>query len=214
MKKLLLLFAALLIAGCGEKSSPEDSDSAIEKPTPPSEDVKPSADSPEPLISDADVERFAKDAMDIEAASPPADYTGWTKIVIGGRLLELMQWKNGEPDGPSVMWHKNGQKSLETTNKDGKQDGLETEWYENGQKKSEETWKDGEPYGTGTMWYENGQKYMELTVKDGKIDGPATGWHENGQKAVEGILKDDELVSGKYWNSKGEEVETREEAFK
>jgi len=38
-------------------------------------------------------------------------------------------------------------------------------------------------------------------------------WHENGQKAAEGILKDAEFVSGKYWNSKGEEVETQEEAF-
>ena len=161
---LLPLSAALLVTSCGEKSSSEGSDSASEKPTPPSEDVKPSANSPEPLISDADVERFAKDAMDIEAASPPADYTGWTKIVIGGRLLELMQWKNGEPDGPSVMWHKNGQKSSETTYKDGKPDGLETEWYENGQKRSEATYKDGK------------------------------------------------RVSAKYWNRKGEEVGTLDEA--
>ena len=33
MKKALLLFAALLVAGCGEKSSSEGSESASEKPT-------------------------------------------------------------------------------------------------------------------------------------------------------------------------------------
>ena len=213
MKKFVLLFAALLVTSCGEKSSPEGSESASEKPTPPSEDVKPSADSPEPLISDADVERFAKDAMDIEAARPPADYNGWTKIVSGGRLRELMQWKNGKPDGPSAMWHENGQKSLETTNKDGKQDVLETEWHENGQKKSEETWKDGKADGPATMWHENGRKQAEGAAKDGKPDGLWTMWHENGQKQAEATFKDGEQVSGKYWNSKGKEVETREEAF-
>jgi hypothetical protein len=37
-------------------------------------------------------------------------------------------------------------------------------------------------------------------------------WHENGQKQYEATDKDGELVH-KYWNSKGEEVETQEEAF-
>ena len=49
-------------------------------------------------------------------------------------------------------------------------------------------------------------------VTDGKLDGLQTAWHENGQKKAEGIYKDGEEVSMKYWNSKGEEVETREEA--
>ena len=37
MKKLVLLFAALLVAGCGEKSSSEGSESVSEKPTPSNE---------------------------------------------------------------------------------------------------------------------------------------------------------------------------------
>ena len=37
MKRLVLLFAALLVAGCGEKSSSEGSESASEKPTASSE---------------------------------------------------------------------------------------------------------------------------------------------------------------------------------
>ena len=63
MKKLVLLFAALLVAGCGEKSSSEGSESASENPTPSNESAEPSADSPEPLISDADVERLLKEAV-------------------------------------------------------------------------------------------------------------------------------------------------------
>ena len=73
--------------------------------------------------------------------------------------------------------------------------------------------KDGKTDGLVMGWYENGQKSAEQAYKDGMLDGPVTMWHENGQKAVEGTFKDGEEVSVKYWNSKGEEVETREEAF-
>jgi antitoxin component YwqK of YwqJK toxin-antitoxin module len=42
--------------------------------------------------------------------------------------------------------------------------------------------------------------------------GVQTGWHENGQKKWEETYKEGELVSEKYWNSKGEEVATFGEA--
>ena len=63
-------------------------------------------------------------------------------------------------------------------------------------------------------WYGNGQKSVEGTLKDSKWDGLIKGWHDNGQRLLEGTLKDGELSSAKYWNSKGEEVETEEEARK
>ena len=50
MKKLVLLFAALLVAGCGEKSSSEGSESASEKPT-----GEPSADAAKPSPAEAPV---------------------------------------------------------------------------------------------------------------------------------------------------------------
>jgi hypothetical protein len=39
-------------------------------------------------------------------------------------------------------------------------------------------------------------------------------WHGNGQKKAEVTIKDGKELSAKYWNRKGEEVETREEARK
>ena len=39
-------------------------------------------------------------------------------------------------------------------------------------------------------------------------------WHENGRKMLEMTYKDGEPASIKYWNSKGEEVATKEEAKK
>ena len=42
--------------------------------------------------------------------------------------------------------------------------------------------------------------------------GKAVSWYENGQKASEENYKGREKISAKYWNSKGEPVDSREEA--
>ena len=222
MKKILSLFSCLLLIGCGEKPSSEGSESASEKPTPSNESAEPSADtakqspaeppaaespSEEPSsatpnsLSDADVERLVKEAIDgktleernvlMYQVNESKPYSGWAKIMYdSGQVKRLDQFKDGKIHGLHTLWHENGQKSIEAT------------------------FKDGIPDGPQTSWYENGQKQFETTFKDGKEDGPQTYWYENGQKELEAIYKDGEEVSAKYWNSKGEEVETEGETFR
>jgi len=86
--------------------------------------------------------------------------------------------------------------------------------YAKGQKKSETNVKDGKPDGLWVSWYKNGKKESEENYKDGKEDGLELGWHENGQKAYEGNSKDGKRISEKWWNSKGEPVDSKEEARK
>jgi antitoxin component YwqK of YwqJK toxin-antitoxin module len=62
--------------------------------------------------------------------------------------------------------------------------------------------------------YDSGQVKGLIQYKDGKPDGLVTAWRENGQKQAEETFKDGEEVSAKYWNSKGEEVETEDESRK
>ena len=183
MKILVLLFAALLVAGCGEKSSSEGSESVSEKPTAPSVSAEPSADTAKPSdnsvtlpLSDADVERLVKEAVEFDSLeerdglryqlNESEPYSGWTKIM----------YDSGQVQGLGQL-------------KDGKMTGLMTAWYENGQKQAERTYKDGELDGLTMFWHENGQKKGELTHKDG------------------------ELVSKKFWTITGEEVETVVEAI-
>jgi antitoxin component YwqK of YwqJK toxin-antitoxin module len=116
--------------------------------------------------------------------------------------------------GKSFTLNENGKKASKRNFKDGKQDGLQTRWYENGQKKNEANGKDGKMDGLYTEWFENGQKKVEANYKDGKMDGLVVEWHENGQKKGEATFKDDEPISGKFWNSKGEPVDTYEEGLK
>ena len=183
MKKLVLLFAALLVAGCGEKSSPEGSKSVSEKP-PVEQAVVITYDDGVQLGRDGIVNVYYRDD-ELEA------YSGWAKTMHqGGQLKSLGRLKEGKRIGPWTWWHENGQKSGEGSYKDGKFNGPATEWDDNGQKRLKDMWKDGKP------------------------DGPYTEWHENGQKMSEGTYKDGEEVSVKYWNSKGEDVETEEEALK
>ena len=135
MKILVLLFAALLVAGCGEKSS----------------------DSVTLPLSDTDVEQLLKVAVERDAlefrdglyykTNESEPYNGWTK---------MMYKKVANP-------------------------------AHSGRKRNLTQMKGGKPVGIATGWFPNGQKVWETTYKDG------------------------ELVSEKYWNSKGEEVETIEE---
>ena len=264
MKRLVLLFAALLVAGCGEKSS---------------------SDSPEPLIHDADVERLLKEAVDFDSLeereglvyqpNESEPYSGWEKQMYdSGQVRSLGQVRDGKPHGLWTEWYPNGQKRGEGTIKDAELDGLFTVWDENGQKQVEATFRDGEevesaadaaksppvtaeqisaiedkvnarieverllkeaverdsleerdgrfyqanesePYsGWEKEMWDSGQLRALAQLKDGKENGLGTLWHENGQKQAEVTWKDGEKVSEKWWNSKGEEVDSREEALK
>ena len=88
--------------------------------------------------------------------------------------------------------------------------------YDNGQKRWEGNYKDGEQEGLWVAWHKNGQKLSEANFKGGKEDGLEVWWHENGQKRSEQNYKDGRKVEGseKYWNSKGEPVDSEEEAWK
>ena len=127
---LLPLFAALLVAGCGEKS-PNEEAAAVEP------------------LGDSAIDKALKEAVDFDSLEE----------------RESLFYQNNEPFSG---------------------------------------WIKG--------MYDSGQVRTLSHFIDGKLDGPSTAWHENGQKAAEGTYKDGEIVSGKYWNSKGEEVGTRYEA--
>ena len=78
----------------------------------------------------------------------------------------------------------------------------------------ETNFKDGKEHGLKTMLYKNGQKGLWAHFKDGKPDGLALQWHENGQKQGEAYFKDGVQISVKFWNSKGEPVDSLRESGK
>jgi antitoxin component YwqK of YwqJK toxin-antitoxin module len=190
MKHLLLMAFAILTIGCGEKKS--DGVNAHE-----SESV--------------DIESDGVNAHESESVDIESDGVNQDELEVREGVFYL---KNSDSSytGKCFEFHDNGKKKSEANFKDGKPDGLSVNWYENGQKKAEGNLKDGKPDGLMVSWHENGQKKVEGNLKDGKLDGPAVSWHENGQKRTEINYKDNEPISEKFWNSKGEEVDSMEEA--
>jgi len=129
----------------------------------------------------------------------------------GQKAIET-SFKDGKANGLQTKWHENGQKKSERNLNDGTPDGLIVLWDSNGRKQIEWNMKDGKKEGLEVWWYENGQKLIETNYKDDKEDGVSTTWYKDGQKQFEENFKDGELISAKFWNSKGEPVDSEEEA--
>jgi len=152
MKKLLAaMFVALLMVGCGGPV-------LVEKQT------------LDKIIAEAidwDLQERGKKGEELwYAPNQQKPYTGWAKEMYdNGQIRGLAQYKDGKADDLATMWYKNGQKSLETTNKDGK---LMTvvAWKPNGEKCPHTNFVDR----TGVVvWYnEDGTEKYRRTYKDGK----------------------------------------------
>ena len=133
----------------------------------------------------------------------------YTEYFESGKKKSALTYVGGERNGPYTWWFESGQKSVEGTFKAGTEHGTTKCYHENGKM----SYLRGHgPNRNETNWHKNGRKQSEVTYKNGQIDGLTTRWHSNGQKAVEVNYKNGKRVSAKYWNSKGKEVETEEEA--
>ena len=184
MKHLLVMAFAILTIGCGEKKSDGVNSDELE---------------------------VRENVVYLKNSDSP--YTGKSfEFHDNGQKKSEDNFKDGKPHGIVFSWYENGQKETEANFKDGKEDGPLGSWHENGQKKLEGNFKDGKMDGLVVSWHENGQKLVEGNLKDGKPDGLSVTWHENGQNRTEINYKDGTLISSKYWNSKGEEVDSLEEA--
>jgi antitoxin component YwqK of YwqJK toxin-antitoxin module len=119
----------------------------------------------------------------MDSGVPPDDYTGWSKIVDRGQLVELVQWKNGEPDGPCMLWYENGKIWDMSLNREGKMVQRQT-------------------------YYRTGEKQSSMSPADDGLQ-EMVAWHKNGKKAGSGIIKDGEPVM-KFWDDKGQELDQEE----
>ena len=154
-----------------------------------------------------EVKEEVKSKEPVAEAKPELDGVNAEELDRRGKFPNFIYFSKGSDTpytGKVYELHPNGQKGYEGKYKVGLQEGLIVMWYESGQKFREENYIDGEKEGLWGEWYPDGQKSWEASYKDGKVNGIWTRWHENGQKATEENYKDDELISAKYWNTKGE----------
>ena len=104
MKRLVVLFAAILVAGCGDEQS--RSDSRVKRL------IKMAVEEGSLLKRD--------DRMYRTNESEP--YSGWVKSMYeSGQVQGLGKFKDGKLNGLATFWHDNGQKRAEVTYKDGEE---------------------------------------------------------------------------------------------
>ena len=214
MKKLVLLFAALLVAGCSEEAVTGDPeiDRAIKEAI--DHDsltlVMPRvAES----LEDCLLHEKRNDGSLLRHYSQP--FSGWAKTTYdSGRVKSLQQYKEGKADGLKIWWYESGQKELEWRWKEGEAYGLWQSWHENGIRSHKLPFKNGKRDGQEAQWDEDGRLASETWHKKGVLQFVNL-WHPNGQRLAEWIYRDGKNKSSeKYWSSKGEAVETYEEAKK
>ena len=188
---VVLLSLPLLLGGCGEKEPVAETKPVEEKQQEVKEEVKTEAPVTQvkPQLGGVNMDKLEN--------REGIDYLKGSDTPYTGKVFAL---------------YENGKKKQEGNLKDGKMAGLWVGWHENGKKAVEGKFKDGTQNGLHVMWYGNEQKEFEANFKDGKYDGLVEAWHKNGQKAMETNFKDGKEISAKYWNSKGEPVDTYQEA--
>lgn len=108
--------------------------------------------------------------------------------------------------------YKSGQKKAIGSLKNGKHQGSWFYWYESGEKKCDINFLNGNRHGLWIFWHKNGERKYIGKYSNGKMDGHWIYWHENGNKRFEGSFKEGKMSNGKYWNSKGETVNSLKEA--
>ena len=201
MKILVLLFAALLVAGCGEKSSSDTSKSAIENPPASREAAKSSVNTVRPARANPPVaESPREEPGDTPNSRSGADIEGRIKESVDDDSLQKRNdlYYQVNESSPYSGWAKktydSGKVATLQQYTEGLKSGIAIGWHENGQTNFEGTYKDGERDGFWTLWHANGQMAGEVGYKEGKKDGLWMLWHENGQKYREKTYKDDEEV--------------------
>ena len=233
MKSLLLIAITILAVGCGGKDeSTTETNPVEEKVLEVKEEVKPELEGVNEdeleerkgivYLNGSDtsytgkifrLDKNGKKEFETNFKQGKQDGLGITWYKDGQKERET-NFKDGKLDGPMNAWYENGQKMIEGSSKNGKQDGLWTEWHKNGHKKFETHFKNGKEHGSAISWHSNGQKAYEGTHSNGKGVGINTSWHENGQKMAESNYRNGNKIKGseKFWNSKGEPVDSIEEA--
>ena len=120
-----------------------------------------------------------------------------TEIWNNMKLVEIVNYKNGNLHGSTEQYYDNGQLHYKKTYKGGKQNGYQEWYFESGQLGFKKLYKDGKRDGNQESYFNNGLMQYKENYKDGKVEGHQETYQYNGQKICEGNIVDGK-VEGKY----------------
>ena len=193
MKKFISLLGALALTACGEKN-----ESGAEGADAGEVDVK--AIDPKPDFS-------ASKGGDSVEKHPEYDYEKLEGIDVNDLIFGEKDSAVETAIGPISLVYIEGSDTPYT--------GHAYELYGEGKKEWEGAIKNGTKEGWWLNWGFEGRKERGVTFQGGVPHGPMVTWHPNGQ-----IMSEQQFENGapledsiRFWNSKGEEVESEDEAM-
>ena len=153
---LFALFVALLMVGCGESSSPPDSVVSVDSLKAIGLEDTENLDS---ILGEAiEGDKLERINTLMYAPNEKKPYSGWAKELYGnGQAKRLIQLKNGEANGPLMMWYESGEKK-EKVNMNAKgPNGIFVKWSKTGLTQRVEIWKDGQKKAPNLSYDEEGK---------------------------------------------------------
>ncbi len=111
-------------------------------------------------------------------------------------------------NGPLLIQYSNGKPKIEYVLDSGFFEGIQKTWYPNGQLNEKSNYQKGVHTGEQVVYYENGTLSMRSFYVNGLQDGLAESWNESGIKTMEETFKMGILLSSKFWNEKGELIDS------
>ena len=119
-----------------------------------------------------------------------------------GQLDYLSSYKNEQQYGleRKWQWHPNGQLLWwESHWQNGQKDGLSRGWHRNGQLESDQEWQNGQLHGLSRGWHPNGQLSWEQHWQNGQRHGLSRRWNLNGQLEWENHWQNGQKISKQYY---------------
>jgi hypothetical protein len=86
-----------------------------------------------------------------------------------GKRFFVINYKNGEANGPMFMYTSDGLLGLEGQNRNGKEHGKHTSFFKDGKRQAVQTYREGVLHGRTTFWNPSGSKRAEYIYSRGTI---------------------------------------------
>ena len=133
------------------------------------------------------------------------------EYLMKGTLAHETPYKAGKKEGIQKNYREDGSVSYEASYKSGNLDGNESHYYDNGKFETDVVYKDGKRNGYARSYYRDGTLFVETYYKDGKMDGIQTQYFYPKDKVLkkEVEYKDDEVVSTRYFDENGKEIDEK-----
>ena len=152
---------------------------------------------------------------------PPKKHETWTIYAADGSVITVLNYTEGEKDGPYNLYFPNGQLSQSGVYQLGEKDGEWVSWFESGQLQEKVNFDEGLLDGVRELYWQNGNIRLKEQYVDGKAEGAFQYFLENGltelvQKHSDGkhLEGEDIYFNGTFIDWFGEDRPSYERTFR